>query len=171
MKKTKLFGLIIVVALLLAIGAAVWHYVRVMNDEKIRIAIYPSSGGFFETHYFEIKPNGRLLVEKGYATGDDLTQNPYMIRENPYKYATYDFQSEKKWLTSDETDKIYVLVNELYIKDIPEVGEIFDSWTIQILYKGKTIKQDAYYEMPQLQELIGILTSVSPVEVDLRDFA
>lgn len=178
MKKTKIFRFIVIFVFIFILSIVVFYFVELKNNELIKIAVYPSSGGLSETYYFEIKSNGELLVEKGDRTGDDLTQNPFMERKNPYKdkNTIYDFQSKKIRLTEPELKKIYILtsdiVNTFYAENIPDVGVIFDSWSIQILYQGKTIVQDCFNEdVSQIQELVNELISVSPIEVDLHNFS
>lgn len=147
------------------------YALKTMNEETIKIAIYPT-GVLSDTYYFEIKPNGKLLVETGVRTDDNLARTPFIQRENPYLYinanAVYDYRSEKSRIEKYKYKEIYNLVNQIYQSNIPNTGEIIDNWNIQILYKGDTVLQTVYCNIPQVQWLVDELISVSPIEIYLR---
>lgn len=175
MKKLILKVILISVIILMLI-IVVFSFIKLKNNDTIKIAIYPSGGGLSETYYFEIKSNGKILVEKGDRTSNDLSKSNFMQRENPYKdekNVIYDFESEKKRLSETEIDKIYDLVNKIYETNIPNFeGLIYDSWNIQILYQGETLIQNCYdQDYPQIHELIDELMLMSPITINLRDFA
>ena len=134
-------------------------------DEQIKIAIYPT-GMRSETYYFVLNVDGELSVEEGTRVGDDITQNPFIIKDSGYK-------SEKKQLTTSENDVIIDLVSKVYeggfgISDI----EIEDSWDIQILYKGKVVKQNYWHNVsPEVKEVVDKFINISPIKVELRGFA
>lgn len=172
MKKKVL--IIIVIAFLIICG--IFAFMKFQNNERIKIAVHPV-GAYSESYYFELKPSGKLLVEKGTRTGDELTQGSFIQSKNPYKNKKniiFEYQKENTRLNDNITNKIYVLVNEIYEEqNITFSNSITDIWDIQILYKDKLIKQnlEMEYTLPQINELVNELISVSPIEVDLHEFA
>lgn len=138
------------------------------DNEQIKIAIYPSSGGLSETYYFVLNADGELTVEEGTRVGDDMTQSPFIIKDRFYAY-----KSEKKQLSSSEIGVIADLANKVYECGFGISDElIHDSWDVQILYKGKVIKQNYWHEIsPQVKELVDEFIKISPIKVDLREFS
>lgn len=168
----KMLAIIGIAFLILCISIVI--FIKIPNNERIKIAIYPS-GVYNESYYFELTPSGKLIVENGVRTGDELTQVPFIqSKYSNKKNIIFEYQKEIIRLNSDMADKIYALVNEInQEKNITFSTSIIDNWNIQILYKGKLIKQNLYSEntLLQINELVNELISVSPIEVDLHEFA
>lgn len=170
--KKKVF--IIIGIFFLMICSSIFAFMKFEDNERIKIAIYPS-GVYNESYCFELTPTGKLLVEKGIRTGDELTQSHFIQSESPNKMnIIFEYQKESTRLNSGVTDRIYALLNE--INEEPNLtfsNSIMDNWDIQVLYKGKLIKQnlEMEYTLPQINDLVNELISVSPIEIDLHGFA
>jgi len=139
-----------------------------LNDTITRIVIFPSSGGFSETYFFEFDSSGKLLIEKGTRRGDDITQVSYMRKGNKYECenAVIDLStSELKEMTS--------LIKGICDKsNANNYEKAYDSWDIQILYKGKIVQQNCFYsDFPEITDLLNKLSKISPIKIELRDFA
>ena len=157
----------IILAIMLGLFTSCSGGISNVDNEQIRIAIYPS-GGLSETYYFVLNTDGELIVEEGTRVGDDLTKNPFIIKDG-----IYDYKSTEKQLSSSEINAIIDLANKAYESDFDESDVIvMDSWDVQILYKGKVIKQNYYYGIsPQIKALVDEFIKISPIEVELRGFA
>ncbi len=157
----------IIIAIMLGLFTSCSGGISNVDNEQIRIAIYPS-GGLSETYYFVLNTDGELIVEEGTRVGDDLTQNPFITKDG-----IYDYKSAEKQLSSSEINAIIDLANKAYESDFDESDVIvMDSWDVQILYKGKVIKQNYYYGIsPQIKALVDEFIKISPIEVELRGFA
>lgn len=176
MKKYDISKYLYMILIILIFIILVFVILRINISKQIRIAIYPSSGGYAETYYFRLSSSRKLLTEKGERKGNDLTEKQFIQNKNPYKNnesIVFDFQSEYKYLSNEMVEKIYSIVDEIYKKEcVDDVEKRYDSWTVQILYKGRTIKQDYFdNDIPQIGELIDELISLSPIYVDLRGFS
>ena len=157
----------IILALMLGLFTSCSGGISNVDNEQIRIALYPS-GGLSETYYFVLNTDGKLTAEEGTRVGDDMTQSPFIIKDG-----IYDYKSAKKQLSSSEINVIIDLVNKAYESDFEESDVIvMDSWDVQILYKGKIIKQNYYLgNSPQVKELVDEFIKMSPIEVELRGLA
>ena len=136
-------------------------------NEQIKIAIYPT-GMRSETYYFVLNADGGLIVEKGTRVADDITQSPFIIKDSVYDYGT-----EQKQLSFSEISVIIDLASKVYEGDFNTEDRIIrDSWEVQILYKNKVIKQNYWVDIaPEVKELVDEFINVSPIEVNLREFA
>lgn len=158
----------IILALMLGLFTSCSGGISNVDNEQIRLALYPSSGGLSETYYFVLNTDGKLTAEEGTRVGDDMTQSPFIIKDG-----IYDYKSAEKQLSSSEINVIIDLVNKAYESDFDESDVIvMDSWDVQILYKGKIIKQNYYLgNSPQVKELVDEFIKMSPIEVELRGLA
>lgn len=158
----------IILALMLGLFTSCSGGISNVDNEQIRLALYPSSGGLSETYYFVLNTDGKLTAEEGTRVGDDMTQSPFIIKDG-----IYDYKSAEKQLSSSEINVIIDLVNKTYESDFDESDVIvMDSWDVQILYKGKIIKQNYYLgNSPQVKELVDEFIKMSPIEVELRGLA
>lgn len=158
----------IILALMLGLFTSCSGGISNVDNEQIRLALYPSSGGLSETYYFVLNTDGKLTAEEGTRVGDDMTQSPFIIKDG-----IYDYKSAEKQLSSSEINVIIDLVDKAYESDFDESDVIvMDSWDVQILYKGKIIKQNYYLgNSPQVKELVDEFIKMSPIEVELRGLA
>ena len=76
--------------------------------EQIQVAIY-QTGMFSETYYFVLDADGGLTIEKGTRVGDDITQNPFIIKDS-----SYDYKTERKQLSGLEISTMIDLANKVY---------------------------------------------------------
>ena len=154
----------IILALMLGLFTSCSGGISNVDNEQIRLALYPSSGGLSETYYFVLNTDGKLTAEEGTRVGDDMTQSPFIIKDG-----IYDYKSAEKQLSSSEINVIIDLVNKTYESDFDESDVIvMDSWDVQILYKGKIIKQNYYLgNSPQVKELVDEFIKMSPIELSL----
>ena len=166
--KRRTFINSIILALMLGLFTSCSGGISNVDNEQIRLALYPSSGGLSETYYFVLNTDGKLTAEEGTRVGDDMTQSPFIIKDG-----IYDYKSAEKQLSSSEINVIIDLVNKAYESDFDESDVIvMDSWDVQILYKGKIIKQNYYLgNSPQVKELVDEFIKMSPIEVELRGLA
>ena len=166
--KRRTFMNSIILALMLGLFTSCSGGISNVDNEQIRLALYPSSGGLSETYYFVLNTDGKLTAEEGTRVGDDMTQSPFIIKDG-----IYDYKSAEKQLSSSEINVIIDLVNKTYESDFDESDVIvMDSWDVQILYKGKIIKQNYYLgNSPQVKELVDEFIKMSPIEVELRGLA
>lgn len=166
--------LIIIGIVFLLLCGSVFVFMKFEYNEKIKIAIYPE-GMYNESYCFELTPTGKLLVEKGVRKGDELTQRSFIQSENPnIKNVIFEYQKEDIRISNDATNKIYSCINEIYEEEnIVDLKQLMDIWNIQILYRGKLIKQNLHTEdtLPQINDLVYELIAISPIKIDLHDFA
>ena len=138
------------------------------GSARIKVAIFPSSGGRSETYLFELNTNGELVAEYGTRNEDDITQKTYIVKDSVYAYKT-----EQKLLSSSNISKITDLANKVYEgKYSTNDVMVEDSWEVQMFYNGRVIKQDYWSNIsPQLKELVDEVINVSPIDVDLHEWS
>lgn len=150
-----------------------------VNNNMIKIAIYPSSmypssEGMSQTYYMEISQVGNLIVEYGHSMSDNLFHKPFIQKKiyDNNKNILIEYEREERKLPSNLTNKIYNIVNTIYDEDTYILPEVADSWDIQILYKGEVVMQDCFVNtQPSVKELLDILISISPIEIDLHGWS
>lgn len=145
--------------------------VKTNNTERIRIAIYPSSGGLSDTYYFVINSQNELLTETGTRICDDLSSNPFINKDG-----IYSFQSESKQLTTEEANYIIDLAARVFEDDEDNVDKkddvVLDGWNVSVLYCGKSIVHDYDdIDCPHIMDLVDECIELSPIEVDLHGWA
>jgi|GEM_PF-3214564 len=131
---------------------------------EIEVALYPTSA-FSGTCYFVLNADGELTVEKGTRVGNDITQSPFIIKDDVFAY-----RNGKKQLSSSEISTIIDLANKVYDNEfgISDMS-IRDGWEAQILYKDKVVKQD-YQDYTQIKELVDEFINASPIEINFREW-
>ena len=77
---------------------------------------------------------------------------------------------ETKRISNAETERIIEVLDKLYANDIKiEPSIVFDSWKIQIYYKGLVLTQNCWYpDYEEINLLIEELKFISPIEIDLH---
>ncbi len=123
------------------------QYINTYTD--IIIDIYPSSYGSPSssgTYHFKISADGELTVSKSKINESvDLEQNDF--------------------------DNIINILNEIEENsELLDYKVIFDSWDMQIYYNHQTYRLNCWHDIYS-EELIELLTDISPINIELYDFS
>lgn len=172
-KKVKILiiGIIAIIVLCtLLIVCAEISFVNSNDDNKIKIAIYPSSGGLSYTYYFVLNSDtGKMLVQNGTRSREeiDFTKSHFMMGGR-----RFETEKEKVYLSSDEVDEIVNLLDLIYADENSNYRSLVaDSWGIAIYYNNSVMQNNSYYDSDKLQELIDILRDKTSIEMKLQGFA
>ncbi|MCI5892463.1 MAG: hypothetical protein MRZ66_03560 [Clostridiales bacterium] len=172
-KKVKILiiGIIVIIVLCtLLIVCAEISFLNPNDDNQIKIAIYPSSGGPSHTYYFVINPDtGKMLVKLGVRSREeiDFTKNHFMMGGR-----RFETEKEKVYLSSDEVDEIINLLDLIYAdENLNYRSLVADSWGIAIYYNNSVVQNNSYYDSDKLQELIDILRDKTSIEMKFQGFA
>ena len=139
----------------------------VNNDMAVRIVVYPSSGSLSDNYSFEIDNEGVLTVKKGTRYNDDIAKNKYITGDSDFVY-----EEEKVKLLDEECKKTTDLVEEVFDKCSICDDVVYDTWGIEILYKGQIFKHNNYHNAGnEVEELINYVSELSPIKIDLHSFA
>lgn len=172
-KDEKLLIITLTISIILSIFSFVFATICFKNvnyDNKIQIAIYPSSGGLSHTYYFVINTDtGKMLVQNGTRSrGEiDFTKSHFMMGGR-----RFETKKEKVYLSSDEVDEIVNLLDLIYADETSNYRSLVaDSWGIAIYYNNAIVQNNSYYDSDKLQELIDILRDKTSIEMKLQGFA
>ena len=165
--------IVISCGLMLGIGVIVACLFCIKNDESnngdviMKLSIYPSSGGFSNTYYFEIT-NDKML--KCYF-GDRRNNNI----KSP-KYIKNIISTDEKRLTENEKLNIFNHIKKLQENDYKKSQyRVNDSWSAMLLYENEIYEMVDYWddenEFELLKNLIDAIVELSPIPVDLHGWA
>lgn len=170
-KKVNIWIVCIAIIILLFTTLIVYT-ISVVNsdDNQIKIAIYPSSGGLSHTYYFVIDlDTGKMMVEYGTRCREeiDFTQNQFLVSGR-----RFEIKKEKIQLSSNEIYKIINLLDLIFADEKSDYRSmVTDGWGIAIYYNKSIIQNNAYVLSDRLKELIDFLRDKTSIEMKLQGFA
>ncbi len=142
-----------------------------VSENKVIIAIYPF-GTNEETYYITLN-NNELNVKFG-----TREQEMTFGKTDRKSITTTSFMkkiksAETKQLSNSEIENVVAILDKLYTNDINiEPQMVFDSWEIQIYYKGLVLTQNCWNpDYEEINLLIEKLKAISPIEINLHGWA
>lgn len=155
----------------LTICFIIFAIIGIFNHQSNSIIFALCGASFEDTYYFALEENGDLYIKCGTRENDKITEDSSWVSGSEYKTA----------LSSENTERIISLTEEIYdlYYNIETDLDFTDSWKVVILYKNKVLSRFPHdypppHEAasgPQIQELMNILTEVSPIPIDMNGYA
>lgn len=136
---------------------------RYENENKIKIAIYPTGTGQ-ETYYFEINDKGILKCSIGTKKNNNFKRNK-ILREIK--------NTAEIKLTNLELQTFMNLINQLQNSGFNDRKKIVsDSWDVALVYKNKQYEMNYRINNSEVfKELIDKIITLSPLPVDLHGWS
>jgi len=157
---------IIICCFVLLIGGGIFTvFTQLKQDTNdiMQFTIYPT-GTSEETYYFVLNQDGILKCSVGSRKNDNIKQRDYLIR-------TVD--SAEILLDEHNMQVLIDVANQLEISGFNEEKRVVkDSWDVAFLYKGKFYEMNWHMNNSEiLRKLADIIIELSPIPVDLHDWA
>lgn len=139
-------------------------------ENKIKIVIYPSSGGLSNTYYFVLNINtGKMLITNGVRSRVDIDFSNKHFMMGGRRFET---EKEKVYLSEAEVNEIVNLLDLIYADETCiNTGMVADSWGIAIYYNNAIVQNNSYYDSDKLNKLINLLRDKTNIEIELTGFA
>jgi len=131
------------------------------NSILMQITIY-ATGSYNDSYCFIVTTDNTLHAMFGKRKNNDIRTIPFLSHID---------EENEKYLTDDEVNLLLTLSNSIsntYTESSKEYSIATDSWSIGVLYQGKTVLCNYYLaQNADLRELVDKTIELSPIPVVL----